>query len=106
MKCKIEDHPVVNIVGFGWGDQSCQTRVFEEPEMLSDYDHKKGFDEDLKFAWNDEAETARKESVLMTENTHSVSADAGTATRGSSIQGETTAAVVRTLPDARDPADQ
>ena len=46
--------------------------------------HKKGL-ESLKFAWNDEAEPTRKEVTLMTENTLSVSAPAGTASRGTSM---------------------
>ena len=47
--------------------------------------HKKGLDEDLKFAWNDVAETVRKEVALMSENTPSVSEAAGTTTSGASM---------------------
>ncbi len=68
--------------------------------------HKKGLDEDLKFAWNDEAETARKEAALMAENTRSISVAVGTTVSGASIQGQSAAAVVTALRDARDPPDQ
>ena len=72
---------------------------------MYDVFHKEGLDEDLKFAWNDEDETVRKESTLMEEKTCSVSAVAGTATSGASIQGQVRSVVVTDLRDARTPTD-
>jgi hypothetical protein len=68
-----------------WSSQTFASRRLEFYDIF----HKKGLDETLKFAWNDEAETERKEAALMTDNTRSASAPAGTATSGSSIQGQT-----------------
>jgi hypothetical protein len=118
----------------GWAGQSCKTRVFEHRkwyriaflQVTNDKKHdcwssqafsslrlefyyifhKKGLEEALKFALNDEAETERKEAALMAQNTRSVSAAAGTATSGASIQGQAVSAVVTDLRDARAPADQ
>ena len=58
------------------------------------------------FAWIDEAETARKEAVLMAENTRSVSTTAGTGASGASVQGQVETAVVTVLRDGRAPAHQ
>ena len=83
------------------------SQVFSS-HRLEFYDifHKKGLDETLKFDWNDEVETVRKDVELMTENTLSVSSVPGTTSIGSSSQGQAVTAVVTTLRDERDPVDQ
>ena len=84
-----------------WSSQAFACRRLEFYDIF----HKKGLEEALKFALNDEAETERKDA-LMVQNTRSVSAVAGTATSGASIQGQAVSAVVTDLRDARAPADQ
>ena len=85
-----------------WSSQAFASHRLEFYDIF----HKKGLDEDLKFAWNDEAETARNEAGLMTENTYFISAAAGTAVSGASMQGQDVAAVVTVLRDARAPAEE
>ncbi len=68
--------------------------------------HTKGLDEALKFTWNNEAETARKEAALMAENSRCVAAAAGTGASGASIEGQAAAAVITVLRDARVPGDE
>jgi hypothetical protein len=68
--------------------------------------HTKGPHDALKFAWNDEAETARNEAALMTEKSRCVAAAAGTAASGASIEGQDAVAVITDLRDARAPGDE
>jgi hypothetical protein len=51
----------------------CEWTQIGDDVIGQDIFHKKGLDEALKFAWNDEAETARKEAALMAENSCSSS---------------------------------
>jgi hypothetical protein len=78
-----------------WSSQAFASHRLEFYDIF----HTKGPDETLKFAWNDEAETARKRAALMTENSRCVPATAGTGASGASIKGQAVAAVVTTLRD-------
>jgi hypothetical protein len=85
-----------------WSSQTFASHRIEFHDIF----HKKGFDEALKFAWSDEAETARKEAALMAENSCCVTAVAGTGSNGVSIQGKPVTVVVTVLREARDPGDE
>jgi hypothetical protein len=85
-----------------WSSQAFASHRLEFYDIF----HTKGLDEVLKFAWNDEAETARKEAALMAENSRCVAAAAGTGASGASIEGQAAAAVITVLRDARAPGDE
>ena len=85
-----------------WSSQAFASRRLEFYDIF----HTKGLDEALKFAWNDEAETARKEAALMAENSRCGTAAAGTGATGVSIEGQAAAAVVTALREARGPGDE
>ena len=78
----VQRHHMEAVVRSWWGPSASRANV---PRM---------FEEALKFAMDDDAETAREKAAELAQNAQSTAAAAGSVANGASIQGQAAAAVL------------